>query len=441
MFVASCLLVACLVQADQTVFRELDLESARALAADEERLLLVAFVEPGAELLPEFEALFEDPEIVAWINAQAIAIRLVEAPKVRMGGESSWVSWQPSLTVVAADGKSFTRVEGWPTHRVMDWLKACQSGHALDDMRALYTPDEAKEVNQVLFCQMLLQRRKPDECAELLLINWDQTVVTNLDPQWDRDLSISSGTDRMFTRVMTEFLLAAMNKLDQPSRIDPFFERLVKLEIDLRNGAQANDPDAWDDWMCLAGGLSLTDRTADLLLARGEPMRLSEWDFNSRNGLEIEHLIGPSGYLRAKLYDWALADPGRLELIPLLPDFDEYAQQLSLSLEGLLEKPEKTPDDPSLTGRIAASTKWLFNQGDKAHSAIGQAKARALARAWAWATCMLHKRDADAQAIAQSFADATDDKQVRDVWFDEAARWTDAPADLPVSPFGIRRDQ
>jgi len=402
----------------------------------------VAYLEPGAELVAEFEALFEDPDAVAWIDAHAIAIRLVGDRSVRMGGERSWVSWQPSLTVVMTDGESFTRIEDWRTPQVMEWLKACQTGFALDDMRAIYTPDEAEALNQVVICQMLFQQGKYDECAERLLAIWDRTVVAHPDPQWDTDFPSPGGNNRMQTQVMTGLLLTFMNRLDHPSRLDPFFERLVKLEISLRNGTRANDPTAWDDWVYLADGLSLTERAADLLLARGEPMQLSEWNFNSRNGSDPEHYDGPSGYLRDKLYDWALADPRQLEVIALLPDLNEYAGQTARSLKRLLEKPEKTPDDTSLTGRVMTGTKWLLNQGENAQEDLRQSEAedatRALARAWA--SCILDKREADAQVIAQSFGQTTDSELIRAIWFDEAGRWTDVPSELPFPPYGVRRD-
>lgn len=443
MFVACCLLVACLVQADQTVFRDLDLEAARALAADQERLLLVAFVEPGAELVPEFEALFEEPGVVDWIEAQAIAIRLVEAPGLDLAGMGNQVSWQPSLTVVAADGESFTRVESWQTDDVVAWLEASRNGNAVDDYRSPVAEHEYRSLSRAMLCQHLLQEGLLDQCAEMLLSTWDQYVTSNRAPQWDPRRRRSPSSIRVIIRVTMEEVLFALNYLEHGPSVEEFFERLVRLEINLRNGTRSDDPEAWDDWMSLAKSLNLRDRLGPLLLARDEPLHLIEWDFSAQDSAgHAKRLAGPSGYRREELYGWALADPRQSDVLKRLPDIAEFSRQRLSALESLLEAPLEKPDASMATDRFRRILA-RFENGDERQKANRQAEAQDMARslARAWAACIVDQREADARDIAQSFGETTASDQIRKAWFDEAARWTDVPSELPFPRYGVRDEQ
>jgi hypothetical protein len=409
----------------QSIFADLDLQAARALAQIEERHLLVALVDAEAREDPAFELLFEHPDVVAWIRQHALAIRVDDEETLRLGldDDRSYVHWRPSLSVETRAGRPFTRVEGWEAGAVVTWLERCDDGSALDDMRAIFTAEEYQSQTELAVADAFLQSGQFDEGVARLEALWEQTRVRDPFPA-------SSGTDldgaRSLLRVWLELRLPPLTA-SHADVYDLWFEQLALCEQELRRGS--GDPYIWSDWMSLAMGLGERDRIGDVLVARDEPMALDAWTY--RGGRRFHP--GPPSYKRDDLYRWAVADPSREDVLRKLPDLEEFVEERCDVLERHAAPDEEgVPDsdeDAGFMQRLGVLVTDVAYDREARQRESDLADARAIGQVWAG--CRLHGWSGAESAVAQAIVRHELPGDLVEVILAETAVHLGAPLELP----------
>jgi hypothetical protein len=409
----------------QSLFADLDLEAARALAQIEELHLLVVLVDAEAPPDEALEGLFVQADVVAWIRQHALAIRVDDEETLRLGldDDRSYVDWRPSLSVETWEGRPFTRVEGWDAGAVVTWLERCDDGRAVDDMRAIFSADEYQAQQELIIADAFLQSGQFDEGVARLEALWEQTRVRDPAPASHRtDLDGARSLLRVWLEVRLPPLTASHADV-----YDLWFEQLVLCEQELRRGS--GDPYIWSDWMSLATGLGERDRIGDVLVARDEPMVLDAWSF--RGGAQFHP--GPPSYKRDRLYRWAVADPSREDVLRKLPDLEEFVEERCEVLERhAAPDVQGVPDSDEGAGLmqrlgvlvtdVAYDREARQREGDLADArAIGQV----------WAGCRLHGWSGAESAVAQAILRRELPGDLVEVILAETAVHLGTPLELP----------
>lgn len=295
------------------IFRPLSYEQARDAAAAEKKWLLVDFSAEWCQPCKHMDrTTWVAPEVVEWVNANAVAIQL--------DGDHSAVAQefyvQAYPTVIAFDGEfELDRISGArPAAALLSWLADLKGGRTeLDRLRAAPREDLS---GQLQLARALADRRRDDEALEVFA--W----------LWEHSLEVS----RSWVGVRSSFLIGAL---------EPLIERSppARLRFEQFRDAAGMRPDhrGRQDFVVLNRLLGEEDRTLEWLRKQTP---------EDAQALIIDHRIHELVERRKELTLFAnlIGDP-----LALLEDQQEGVEQLRAFGEklpaGTVQRLEKSREE------------------------------------------------------------------------------------------------
>ena len=116
------------------VFSDMSIAQARERADDADRIVIISATAAWCGPCKVMDATtWIDPDVVEWINQQAVAVKLdVDTDEV---AAREWKILAMPTVIILRDGEEFDRRIGYiDSRRMLDWLKAVEQGRTFDDL-------------------------------------------------------------------------------------------------------------------------------------------------------------------------------------------------------------------------------------------------------------------------------------------------------------------